>query len=239
MKKQTINLFFTCDDNYLPFFTVTLDSLKQNCDKTRKYQIFVLNNGLNTKNVENIKLNFEEESFKINFCDVSKELEEISERLHTRDYYSKSTYFRLFIPTMFPTLKKALYLDCDILLKGDVSKLYDINLSSNLVGAVHDAFVDTHQALQQYVENRIGVKPYTKYFNAGVLLMNLEQMRKYDFKNKFFELLKSVKFDVAQDQDYLNALCYKKVKFISQDWNFMPLENRAPSKVNLIHFNLD
>lgn len=238
--KDTVNLFFACDDNYLPFMAITLDSLINNCDKTREYQVYVLNNGLNEENKEKIKNQFTSKNFKIEYCDVSSELKEISDRLHTRDYYSKSTYYRLFTPTMFPNLNKALYLDCDIVIRGDISKLYDTPLETNLVGAVHDSFVDTHKALQMYVENRVGVKPYTKYFNAGVLLMNLEEMRKFDFKDKFLNLLSLIKFDVAQDQDYLNAICCDRVTLINEEWNFMPLENKKKSdKVNLIHFNLD
>ena len=145
----------------------------------------------------------------------------------------------MFIPSLFPNIDKALYLDCDILLKDDISRLYDTKLGNNLIGAIHDSFVDTNKALGQYVKHRIGVKA-KKYFNAGVILMNLKEMRKFDFKDKFINLLSSVKFDVAQDQDYLNALCKGRVKFIEEKWNFMPLESQnVNKKISLIHFNLD
>ena len=70
--------------------------------------------------------------------------------------------------------------------------------------------------------------------------MNLKELRAFGFKNKFLNLLTSVKFDIAQDQDYLNALCQGRVKLIDDRWNFMPLENTVKDEnIKLIHFNLD
>ena len=240
MKNEKINLFFACDDNYIPFLAVTLHSLKESCDKTREYQIYILNSGIKKEYIDKITKKYSSNNFKINFFDITSQLKEISERLHTRDYYSKSTYFRLFIPTLFPNLNKALYLDSDIILLGDVSKLYDTDLGSNLVGGIHDTFVDTFDELIKYVENRTGVKPYTNYFNAGVLLMNLDELRKFNFKEKFIDLLGTVKFDIAQDQDYLNVLCNGRVTLVDKNWNFMPLKNTVKDdNIKLIHFNLD
>lgn len=240
MKKEKINIFFTCDDNYIPFLATTIHSLKENCDMNREYQIYIVNSGIREENKNKITNSYSSTNFQIKFFDISTYLKEINDRLHTRDYYSKTTYYRLFIPSLFPQLDKALYLDSDIILNGDISQLYDISLGKNLVGAVHDSFVDLFKELTQYVEQRVGVKPYTKYFNAGVLLMNLKELRKFNFKEKFLNLLSSVKFDIAQDQDYLNALCQDKVKLIDLNWNFMPLENTVKDdNIKLVHFNLD
>ena len=79
-----------------------------------------------------------------------------------------------------------------------------------------DAFVQSIDMLKPYVEKKIGVKN-KNYFNAGVLLMNLKELRKFDFKEKFLKLLSLVKFDVAQDQDYLNALCSGRVKMLDKN----------------------
>lgn len=240
MKKEKINIFFACDDNYIPFLATTIQSLKRHCDKQRDYKIIILNSGIKKENVDKIKNAYNSKNFNISFFDMTCYLEEINNRLHTRDYYSKTTYYRLFIPSIFTDINKALYLDSDIILKGDVSQLYDISLGNNLVGAVHDSFVDLFSELKLYIENKVGVKPYTKYFNAGVLLMNLKELRTFNFKDKFIELLSRVKFDIAQDQDYLNALCKGRVKLIDVSWNFMPLENTTKSEsIKLIHFNLD
>ena len=49
--------------------------------------------------------------------------------------------------------------------------------------------------------------------------MNLDEMRKSNFQEKFLYLLETIKFSVAQDQDYLNRLCKGRVKLFSNTWN--------------------
>lgn len=171
------------------------------------------------------------------FIDITQAVEQFADKLHTRDYYSKSTYYRLFIPDLFPGLDKALYLDSDVVLLGDVSELYDVDLEDNLVGAIPDSVVGSIPALALYTKKRLRVAA-DHYFNAGVLLMNLDAMRKCDFLNVFLRLLQSVTFQIAQDQDYLNVICKNRVEYVGFEWNTMPCDvhTNAPK---LIHYNLD
>ena len=80
---------------------------------------------------------------------------------------------------------------------------------------------------------------YKNYFNAGMLVMNLDAMRRFDFQAKFLYLLETIKFAVAQDQDYLNRLCKGRVKFIDEVWNTMPIPNENIKKedIKIIHYN--
>ena len=238
MKNNSVNLFFACDDGYIPFLAVTLLSIREHRDVSRDYHIVVLNTGIKAENRERILASLSGAGFDITFRDISPSLERIGEKLHTRDYYTKSTYYRLFIPALYPELDKALYLDCDIVLCADVAALYDTALGDALVGAVTDGFVKETARLHGYVTERIGVKAVGDYFNAGVLLMNLAAMREYRFEERFVALLSEVKFDVAQDQDYLNALCRGRCAAIGDEWNCMPgfCGGTVPK---LVHYNLD
>ena len=236
MRSETVHLFFACDEKYLSLFAASLASVKANCDKERRYDVRVLHTDISEGKRMQVLEAFREEWFDVSFHDLSEEVSRLSDALHTRDYYSRATYYRLFIPTLFPFLKKALYLDSDVIVTGDVSLLYETSLEGCLVGAVADGFVNHVPVLRKYVENRVGVTG--PYFNAGVLLMNLELMREISFGRLFLTLLSRVTFRVAQDQDYLNVICRGRVRFLSEDWNYMPFQERegAPS---LIHFNLD
>ena len=118
-----VNLFFSCDDAYLPFLSVTLDSLKENCDPTRIYAVRVLHTGLRGDYMQRLKDAFHEPRFQVAFVDVTPAVARIARQLHTRDYYSKSTYYRMFIPELFPQLDKALYLDSDLLVRGNIAEL--------------------------------------------------------------------------------------------------------------------
>lgn len=240
--RKEIPIFFATDDAYIPFLAVTLQSLEQNADKNYNYNIKILNtDNVSVENKSKILAEYSKDVFDIEFVDVSPYIEKISAKLHTRDYYSKTTYYRLFIPTMYPELDKALYLDCDIAINDSISKLYETELGENYVGAIPDQSVKyLSDEFKEYVEKRVGVEKYDKYFNAGILVMNLKKLREVGFEDLFIELLSNIKFNVAQDQDYLNVICKGHVVFIDEIWNEMPLpvEIERPAKPSLIHYNL-
>lgn len=238
-----INLFFAVDDNYCPFLSTTLHSIFKNANRNYDYDVYVLNTGLKEESKQKVNQQISDQSkvmnIKINFVDVTERLKEISNKLFTRDYFSQTTYFRLFIPNMFPELNKALYLDSDIIVNGDIAELYRTDLTGNLVGAIPDMVIQNIPILIDYVEKGLGIKA-EKYYNAGILLMNLEEMRKSDFENEFIELLGKYKFRVAQDQDYLNTITKDRVAYVDYSWNVQPIPNNVcPTEVkNLIHYNM-
>ena len=238
--QNTIPIFFAVDDGYVPFLAVTLQSLLDNSSKNYIYDLKILYTSLSEENKKKI-LKFESKDVKIEFVDLNYYIEEIQQKLHTRDYYTKTTYYRLFIPNLYPQYNKALYLDSDITVLGDISELYNEDLEDNLVGAIPDGSVRQIKEFAEYVERVVGMADYRRYFNAGILLMNLEQMRKIDFQSKFLYLLENVKFSVAQDQDYLNRICKGRTKLLDAGWNVMPLPTDTPREekdIKIIHYNL-
>ncbi|MBR1988658.1 MAG: glycosyltransferase family 8 protein, partial [Clostridia bacterium] len=113
MQRKEIPIFFASDDNYVPYMAVALNSLIKNASKNYDYKIKILTTGISEENMAKLK-KMERSYVDIDFVDVKKSLSELKVDLHTRDYYTNTTYFRLFIPDLFPQYKKALYLDGDI-----------------------------------------------------------------------------------------------------------------------------
>lgn len=235
---NTVNLFFACDDAYVPFLSVALTSIRVHRDPQRHYAVRVLHTGMSLASRTKLRSLLEEPGFSLEFPDISAHIEMFARQLHTRDYYSCSTYYRLFIPELYPQLDKALYLDSDLVLCRDVAQLYDVELGNDLVGAVPDGVVGNVEEFQLYVKNRLAIHNAHRYFNAGVLLMNLDAMRRCDFSQRFLELLNTVTFRVGQDQDYLNVLCQNRVRYLGFEWNTMPtgISEGVPG---LIHYNMD
>ena len=230
--KKIIPIFYASDENYLPFLAVSLDSLKENASKDYRYEIYILNTDIKEKATERV-MKFQDENFSIRFIDVSDKLDEVKNSLQLRDYYTGATYYRIFIANMFPEYEKALYIDSDTVLLGDVSELYHTKLEDNLIGAVADEAVAVVPEFRRYTKETLGIDAEA-YFNAGVILMNLNEFRKSDFYGKFCKLLKAYKFSVAQDQDYLNVICKDKVRFLGKEWNKMPIGGEG-ERPKLIH----
>ncbi len=237
LNKKVIPVFFAADENYMPYLAVALHSLKENASKKYAYRIYVLhaNMDCSSENVQKL-CKYQDENFTIECVDVSAKMEDVKHSLHLRDYYTGATYYRIFIAEMFPQYDKALYLDSDIAVLGDISELFGVVLGENLVGAVPDGAVASVSQFRLYTKEVLGIDAQN-YFNAGVLLMNLKAFREYGFYEKFCALLKKYKFHVAQDQDYLNVICKDKVRYLGAEWNKMPIENSAQTP-KLIHYNL-
>ncbi len=232
-----IPVFFAVDNGYIPFLGVALKSLIDNTSKKNKYAIKILYTSVTEENKARIK-KYEKENIRIEFVDLNKQLEEIKEKLYTRNYFSNTTYYRLFIPELYPEFDKAVYIDSDTICLADIVDLYNVDMEDNLIAAVPDGVVQTIDPFKDYVERVVGVADYNKYFNAGVIVMNLKELRKYKFEEKFIYMLGKIRFEVAQDQDYLNRLCKGRVKMIDYSWNRMPIMGKRDGDINLIHYNL-
>ena len=239
-EKMTMPIFFAVDDEYIPFLAVSLESLIENSSKKNNYEIKILYTKISENNQTRIKSEFERENIRIEFVNINSYLEKMNDKFYTRDYYSKATYYRMFIPYLYPEYDKAIYLDSDTTVMTDIANLYNINMEQNLIAGVPDGAVQAIPIFQEYVEKVVGLSDYNNYFNAGVLLMNLEELRRFKFQEKFVYLLETVKFAVAQDQDYLNRLCKGKTIMLSSSWNTMPggIEEESRENLNIIHFNL-
>lgn len=234
-----IPVFFAVDNGYCPFLAVALQSLIDNSSPENTYLIKVLNTDISEGNRKRIA-KYERENVDIEFVDLNYYIQKVKDKLYTRDYYSKTTYFRLFLPNLYPQYDKVLYLDSDIVILDDIAKLYSIQMGDNLVAAAPDDVIQFNEVFQIYAEKVVGVASYKNYFNAGVLLMNLHEMRKFRFQEKFIYSLDRITFAVAQDQDYLNRLCKGRVKLFERIWNRMPIPDPKikTESVKLIHYNL-
>lgn len=237
MRAKEIPIFFSTDDNYIPYLDVAIASLIANASKEYNYRIIVLNTGLKEENIAKVKLN-EQPGFVIDFIDISKQIENIKSRFKNVYHFSIVTYYRLFIASLFPQYDKIVYLDCDLVVLGDISELYHTELGENILGAVVDHFVTTTTEFRLYAEKAIGVNPDT-YFNAGVLLINLEEFRKNNIERKFIKLITEHDFDLLDpDQAYLNYLCYGKTQILPNGWNKAPAEIICEGNKNIVHYNL-
>ena len=235
--KKVIPIIFSTDDNYVPFLEITLRSIIANASKKYNYVVNVLNTGLNSERVAKVKM-LENDNFKINFCDISEYVEPMKNKLKKLYHFSLATWYRLFIQSLFPQYDKVLYLDCDIIVLGDISKLYNIPLGNNLLGAARCHIVSDHPIFGQYAEVFCGVKR-KNYLQAGILVMNLKEFRKRDLENKFVYLINKYNFDVIDpDQGYLNAMCNGSVKILPNGWNKEAIDAPLEGKLNIVHYAL-
>lgn len=128
--------------------------------------------------------------------------------------YSEAASLRLLLPELLPEYDRILYMDCDIIVRQDLARLWaETDLGDNYLAAVFEAPVED----QAERFRALGCDP-DRYFNSGFLLMNLALMRRDRITEKLLEACR-VDYLEFPDQDALNMVCQGRVLPLS------PLQN--------------
>lgn len=126
-------------------------------------------------------------------------------------------WYRVFLPELLPEVERVLYLDADVIAVDDLRPLWETDLEGNWVGAVTNVFQLDH--LHRPWE--LGIDP-REYFNSGVLLMDLEAMRREGVATSLAEHARGLGPDTMwPDQDALNAVLGKRRLALHPRWNAM------------------
>ena len=132
-------------------------------------------------------------------------------------WVSAATYYRLFLPQILPeTISKVIYLDCDVLVRHDLREFWDIELKEQAVACVPDC---NENKVAQY--NRLQYPESKGYFNAGILLVNLQFWRENYLQDVFMDFLTNHKDRIRlHDQDVLNYTLQDRKQIVHLTWNF-------------------
>lgn len=217
-EEERIPIVFATNDAYAIVAGVAIYSMVSNAKKSENYDIYILQTNLSKEHQRKLK-HLERDNVKITIMDVKDYVfgsEEVSS-----EHLTIEAVYRLLIPELFPYYDKVLYLDCDIIVEGDISQLYYYDIGNCILGAAH-CYVDEQR--EAYCREHLNL-PYTEAFNSGVLLINLKRFREENIKEKCRKMLeedwkrKEKKF-LLMDQDVLNITCMGQVAFFSAVWNF-------------------
>lgn len=215
------SIILATDDNFVQHCAVTITSILEHNDDICFY---VLTEGLSDLNTKILNDVVASHNCRLQVLTIDSKLIEKFPMPQTAGFshISVATYYRLFIASLLPTtIDKALYLDCDIVVRGALDELFNTELDGFSMGAV---FQDDKLLLQGDEFSRLGLKESDGYFNAGVLLINLRYWRENDVEHKLLDFITEhtdrIKF---HDQDTLNAVLASSVKTLDCKWNTLTI----------------
>ncbi|MFA6430419.1 MAG: glycosyltransferase family 8 protein [Candidatus Paceibacterota bacterium] len=214
-KIKQIDVIFSSDNNYAKHLGVTLCSIFANKSKEYSISIHVIDGGISNKNKNKLKNLEKRYLFNINYINIkSNEYED----LFTSDHITKATYYRISIPNLLNNkIKKILYLDCDLIVLGDLLELFEKSVDNYFIGAVEEKVSDTKKDL--------GIDEKKPYFNAGVMLMNLNKWREANISEKTLSFARKNPEKIKLwDQDSLNAILVDKWLILDNRYNFLTSE---------------
>lgn len=148
----------------------------------------------------------------LRFIEVDGDILAKISTLKTTSYWSRATYARLYLPELVAGRhSRMLYLDADTLVKKSLAPLFEMPLEGKAVAAVpYDDPTRFNQSL-----SRAGDTPY---FNAGVLLVDIDAWNERDYTARITDLLKARSFDFL-DQDVLNVAAEGDLVLLADHWN--------------------
>ena len=214
---SNIPIFLSSDNNYAPFVATTIASI---CDNTKSFcEFYILDGGISEKNKEKISaLQDQFENFSIEFIKIDKSSLSSIDYKNECEYVSVSTYNRFLAPMLKKHLKKAIYLDVDIIVAGDIRKFYQQNLNNHIIGAIPD--LCRNPEYLNNVKSEIGLSSNSKYFNAGVLLIDCKKWVENDITDKLFETEKKYRTRLRMaDQDVLNIFFENNYEMYNEMYN--------------------
>lgn len=243
---MTVNIAFATDNNYLPYLSVAIQSIIENCNKNLRYNIFIFHGTISKLNEEMLKNNIPQ-NFNIEMVNVAEKF--VSRKL----FYGNASieaYYRLYIPYYLTNVDKVLYLDCDLICNDDISDLFKIPIDGFSIGAVKGVseiggFLNSKT---HYWNNILTLENPLNYFNSGVMLIDNKQFREKISFDNLCNFAETQNWP-CYDQDVLNQLFQNDVKFLPNEWNFIKhhnavfapevlieIYNKTEKKPKIIHF---
>ena len=229
--RNYINVAYAFDSSYQYITHVSMKSimLSQNRDTFIIFHILV-SSKIKDKEKEVIdKIAKEHNNCEIKYYYIGDRFKEINVKAYIT--WSTAMYYRLRLPDLLPNEKRVLYLDCDTLVYKDLTNLYNYNIEGKYFTGMLEPRDLSYLGLN--VDN---------YINTGVMLFNLDELRKDNVAKKIEEFL--IKYNYRlwfPVNDSLNTVCHKKNGYFSPEfvqWGFCN-ENFVNKYINELSIKLD
>lgn len=210
---------YLCNDDYVYIAAVSIISLLESNKDLDNLRVFIVGEEISEDN--KIKLYqtvhaYNRDLIMLDKPDI-KGLVGCEIEMH---WWIENVFSRVFLGEIFknyPDINKLIYIDCDTLIVGSLSDLWEFDLEGHIAAGVLEAMGRLHK-------KAIGLREKEPYFNAGMILINVNKWRKenYDKKARDFILKVNGKMEYA-DESVLNGIAANDMKIVSPKYNLTSL----------------
>ena len=219
--KTTISVSYATDEKYSYPTIVSMTSLVYNADNDTFYNIYILHPPDFTEKSKAFLFTVQEK-YSDRCSIIFFNMEDKYKDLSFSKKFSTPVYYRLSLPEILPDLDKIIYLDSDTLVFEDLKELIQINMEGNVIMG----FLDS----SPYVLKDFGFENAT-VLNSGVLLMNLDYLRKYDYIKKIEDFIDKNKNRLYQeDQTIINVVMQDKIAPLPPKYGIWAIYSKQEKK---------
>lgn len=175
---EKITIVVASDNHYLIMLAALLKSIEVNQKSEQAIDVWIISDGITAKNRRKLEESLKREIFKLYWISNKNVVPKGMRLPLDRNTYPLSIFMRLFIPYFLPVnIKKALYMDVDMIANTDISPLWNTDITNHVVAAVTDN--GGNSSIRNSVPNYkdLNLPGDAKFFNSGLLLINTEKWR--------------------------------------------------------------
>ena len=222
-----LNLIAAADENYAMALCVMIRSALENLRTGVEVDLYVLEDAITSETKQKMESSWR--PYPITTAWISPDKTTIVGKVQERGHAGvAATYFRFFIGDLLPqSVKSAIYLDADLIIRGDLAELLEQQFDSGIVLAVPDAYAEYFhipRLTKTTFSDTIPINESSRYFNAGLLVIDVEAWRAKRIGQKAFEVAVTHKDALLfHDQDALNIVLAGHWKALHPIWNFHEL----------------
>lgn len=214
MIKEKIRVVSSCNDAFAAPVSALFVSILENANhSTSNFNFYVIDDEISIANKRLMRETIKEYEATLHFLTIDKKY--FSDAVES-DRIPETAYYRIAIPELFKKkdIDKILYLDCDMIALTDISALWKLDLTDNILAAVEDA------GFHHRLEKMDVACDSAKYFNSGFMLINVQKWLAEDVTNRVLKYIhdnpEKLRF---HDQDALNAILHDQWLQLHPKWN--------------------
>ncbi len=209
-----INICISSSDKYIELGSIMLYSVVYHANPNTTFSFYIIDNGITENNKDNVRRLFCGFDVEVNFINCNDIEKDVGMKIDA-GRWTLSTLQRLYISSFLPeSIHRVLYLDCDMLVRGPLDELYNVDLGDEYIvaGAV-DYLSDQNKI-------NIGLNKDDTYINAGMIVIDVDRWREYNVGDKCLKFLSNnIKHLQFFDQDIINAILSGKIREVPLKYN--------------------
>ncbi|MCA6437461.1 MAG: glycosyltransferase family 8 protein [Bacteroidota bacterium] len=213
------NIGCATDKNYAQHLGIMIYSLMTNTASPELFDIYIVDGGILPEDIKRFESISQKFGCKLFFLKPDRKY---FDKLKVYEIYSEATYYRYFLIDT-TTCEKMLFLDCDMVIEGDVIELYETDQQGNIISAVFEALCPL-----KHLEK---IKLH-KSFNAGMFLVNCKKWQEEQISQKAYQYqLENEKLLEYPDQDSLNII-------LKDSWQMVPYKWNVIARLGLVKYGI-
>lgn len=228
-----IHICYGIDNNFTRGAITSIASIVKN-NPTQNFIFHIIISNLNNYSKNMFKLLSEQYSLNIYIYEIDLT---IISNIVKLGRFQISLYYRFIFPLILKNINKCIYIDADIICLNNADYLFNLELNNNIIAAIPDT-IKTNA--ERFLDKQLSsLNPNThKYFNAGLLVINIPLWNKFMISEKAIHMLNTQDF-TCKDQDVLNILYTNNIKYLPKEYNCIDTNEISNIKnIVLLHLTI-